>query len=161
MPLPPPIAIPSRESSIKKRVSQRKNANVPVDLPLPPANAMNGLMVSSLAQNGEPEFPLSDVPEPQLSKRRNAALSKKKRELEEATETPTSAKGQKDGVESLIDPEAEGYDVADEDEIKQALSRPPPVNSDYLPFPWKGRLGYVRFFNPNHPSYMLTKSRPV
>jgi hypothetical protein len=26
---------------------------------------------------------------------------------------------------------------------KDALSRPAPVNSDYLPLPWKGRLGYV------------------
>lgn len=31
----------------------------------------------------------------------------------------------------------------DEIEVKEALSRPPPVNSDYLPLPWKGRLGYV------------------
>ena len=27
--------------------------------------------------------------------------------------------------------------------IKQEGARPPPVNSDYLPLPWKGRLGYV------------------
>lgn len=41
------------------------------------------------------------------------------------------------------DPEdAEGLEE-DEVEIKEALSRPPPVNSDYLPLPWKGRLGYV------------------
>lgn len=41
------------------------------------------------------------------------------------------------------DPEAEGDDVANEEEIKEALGRPPPVNSDYLPLPWKGRLGYA------------------
>lgn len=29
------------------------------------------------------------------------------------------------------------------DELKDAFSRPPPVNSTYLPLPWKGRLGYV------------------
>ncbi|KAF1917184.1 UV-endonuclease UvdE-domain-containing protein [Ampelomyces quisqualis] len=41
------------------------------------------------------------------------------------------------------DPEdAEGLEE-DEVEIKEALSRPPPVNSDYLPLPWKGRLGYA------------------
>ncbi|KAI0115590.1 UV-endonuclease UvdE-domain-containing protein [Nemania sp. FL0031] len=36
--------------------------------------------------------------------------------------------------------------VFDENEttiIKQEGARPPPVNSDYLPLPWKGRLGYA------------------
>ena len=31
----------------------------------------------------------------------------------------------------------------DEAKIQEAFSRPPPVNSSYLPLPWKGRLGYV------------------
>lgn len=31
----------------------------------------------------------------------------------------------------------------DADVVKLEASRPPPVNSDYLPLPWKGRLGYV------------------
>ncbi|KAJ4381350.1 hypothetical protein N0V86_003699 [Didymella sp. IMI 355093] len=43
------------------------------------------------------------------------------------------------------DPEAEGIDgeEGDEVELKEALARPPPVNSEYLPLPWKGRLGYA------------------
>ncbi|KAF3052791.1 hypothetical protein E8E11_011592 [Didymella keratinophila] len=43
------------------------------------------------------------------------------------------------------DPEAEGLDgeEGDETELKEALGRPPPVNSGYLPLPWKGRLGYA------------------
>ncbi|KAJ4356217.1 uncharacterized protein N0V89_004247 [Didymosphaeria variabile] len=41
------------------------------------------------------------------------------------------------------DPEAEQDAVEGEDEVKEALSRPPPVNSDYLPLPWKGRIGYA------------------
>lgn len=44
------------------------------------------------------------------------------------------------------DPESEeGPKEEEEDEevVKEALSRPPPVNSDILPLPWKGRLGYV------------------
>ena len=55
---------------------------------------------------------------------------------------------------SIADPEAEADEEADEEEIKEALSRPPPVNSDYLPLPWKGRLGYaclntyLRYSNP-------------
>lgn len=41
--------------------------------------------------------------------------------------------------------EAGGGDVEPEDvsTLKEAGARPPPVNSDYLPLPWKGRLGYV------------------
>ncbi|KAF7185227.1 UV-damage endonuclease [Pseudocercospora fuligena] len=41
------------------------------------------------------------------------------------------------------DPEGEGDEEADEEEVKEALARPPPVNSEYLPLPWKGRLGYA------------------
>lgn len=44
----------------------------------------------------------------------------------------------------FLDPEAEGIEEAGEEEVQAALSRPPPVNSDYIPLPWKGRLGYVR-----------------
>lgn len=43
----------------------------------------------------------------------------------------------------FLDPEADGEEEPDEEELQAALSRPPPVNSNYLPLPWKGRLGYV------------------
>ncbi|KAF2262362.1 UV-endonuclease UvdE [Lojkania enalia] len=47
----------------------------------------------------------------------------------------------------MVDPEVhEDPEHANEDEeeqIKEALSRPPPANSDFLPLPWKGRLGYA------------------
>lgn len=51
-------------------------------------------------------------------------------------------------VGAAIDPESpEGPNREDEleneDEVRDALFRPPPVNSDILPLPWKGRLGYV------------------
>ncbi|CAI6339572.1 unnamed protein product [Periconia digitata] len=38
-----------------------------------------------------------------------------------------------------------GEDQGDEpyEDVAEALSRPPPINSDYLPLPWKGRLGYA------------------
>lgn len=42
------------------------------------------------------------------------------------------------------------FGVPEETDInlfKREGARPPPVNSDYLPLPWKGRLGYV-----NHPA---------
>lgn len=42
--------------------------------------------------------------------------------------------------EAEAQPGVEPEDVSD---LKAEGSRPPPVNSDYLPLPWKGRLGYV------------------
>ena len=46
--------------------------------------------------------------------------------------------------DTLLDPEADSNDVAeDPEELSAALNRPPPVNSSYLPLPWKGRLGYA------------------
>lgn len=44
------------------------------------------------------------------------------------------------------DPEAD-EDEGEKEDVeteKKEAARPPPVNSDYLPLPWKGRLGYVR-----------------
>lgn len=52
-------------------------------------------------------------------------------------------KAKKNTDRERADPEAEGDEEADEEEVKEALSRAPPVNSDYLPLPWKGRLGYA------------------
>ncbi|KAH8598904.1 UV-endonuclease UvdE-domain-containing protein [Bisporella sp. PMI_857] len=45
--------------------------------------------------------------------------------------------------------------IEDAELLKLEAARPPPVNSDYLPLPWKGRLGYaclntyLRFSNPS------------
>lgn len=58
----------------------------------------------------------------------------------EMTQPPTDIAN---GTDEIVDPEANGDTPANEEEVKEALSKPPPVNSDYLPLPWKGRLGYV------------------
>jgi UV DNA damage endonuclease len=46
-----------------------------------------------------------------------------------------------------VDEETETADAseekADTEAIERSARRPPPVNSDILPLPWKGRLGYV------------------
>lgn len=54
-----------------------------------------------------------------------------------ASAASAGVSGDPDDIDNL---EAEDED---ETEVKEALSRPPPVNSEYLPLPWKGRLGYV------------------
>ncbi|CAG7922335.1 unnamed protein product [Penicillium olsonii] len=42
-----------------------------------------------------------------------------------------------------LDPESDVEVPLEADELKEALGRPPPVHSSYLPLPWKGRLGYA------------------
>lgn len=46
-------------------------------------------------------------------------------------------------AEAALDPESDEDIPVEAVELKDALGRPPPVNSSYLPLPWKGRLGYV------------------
>ncbi|KAJ5497505.1 Major facilitator superfamily domain general substrate transporter [Penicillium fimorum] len=46
-------------------------------------------------------------------------------------------------AEAALDPESDEDIPVDAEELKEALGRPPPVNSSYLPLPWKGRLGYA------------------
>ena len=77
----------------------------------------------------------------------------------EKRETPSkvvaSQKSEGKSAGASADPEADDEVEADEEEVKEALSRPPPVHSDYLPLPWKGRLGYVSGL-PRSPINMLT-----
>lgn len=45
-----------------------------------------------------------------------------------------------------VDERAEPADTPDEKDteaVERSARRPPPVNSDILPLPWRGRLGYV------------------
>ncbi|KAI9930555.1 UV-damage endonuclease [Aspergillus wentii] len=55
---------------------------------------------------------------------------------------------------AFMDPESDDNVPIEAEELEDAITRPPPVNSSYLPLPWKGRLGYaclntyLRFANP-------------
>ena len=101
----------------------------------------------------EDDSPLSDLPESQpeprtkkAKPRARANATSKKEVTDEAKSKPapaTKEKKEASKVPQFLNPEAEGDEEADEEEIQAALSRPPPVHSDYLPLPWKGRLGYV------------------
>jgi UV DNA damage endonuclease len=55
-------------------------------------------------------------------------------------------KKEEDGDEwdKRLDPDGDDAGPAEDvDIMKKEAGRPPPVNSDYLPLPWEGRLGYV------------------
>lgn len=96
----------------------------------------------------ESDSPLSEIespvkPEKETKKAKGKAGAGPKTQKDEETPVETR-KGKEPAKESqLLDPDADDMEEADEGEIQAALSRPPPVNSDYLPLPWKGRIGYV------------------
>lgn len=104
--------------------------------------------VPSLVTGGDSDSALSELEDigspvksgPASSKRRNA-VDKKAVPATQAKAAPPKKDTTKEP--QFLDPETKGDEEADEEEIQAALSRPPPVNSDYLPLPWKGRLGYV------------------
>lgn len=106
------------------------------------------------------ESPLSDAPEVLVAPSVKTPAKGKGRGKKAAAETngdgvavkveesATPAKGKAKAKKAAssgeaVDPEADEDEEADEEEVKEALARPPPVNSDYLPLPWKGRLGYA------------------
>ena len=98
--------------------------------------------------NGNSDSSLSDVPEIESPTKPKAKVNGKaegKGAKTGKTNKPSSPPTQARKEPSNVDPEADGEEEADEAEIQAASQRPPAVNSDYLPLPWKGRLGYVRY----------------
>ncbi|KAF2154229.1 UV-endonuclease UvdE [Myriangium duriaei CBS 260.36] len=92
-----------------------------------------------------PDSPLSEAPEaatppPKAKRGKKAAATAPG--VTDGVAPSMPAKTVED-VDALRDNENEVDEEADEEEVKDALARPPPVNSSYLPLPWKGRLGYA------------------
>ena len=115
-------------------------------------------------EDDSPLSELSDIAEPVIPKKtvsqgQAARNATKDVEAEKRKTAASTARPKKEALPvkepQFLDPEAEGDEEADEEEIQAALSRSPPVNSDYLPLPWKGRLGYVSPTAP-HIAYRLT-----
>lgn len=121
---------------------------------------------SLLGNDSGSESPLSDVPDIE-SPIKGGKRAPIKATAPAADAAPSGAKSGKKSVSDaagsekeaikapkFLDPEADGEEEPDGEELQAALSRPPPVNSDCLPLPWKGRLGYaclntyLRFSNP-------------
>ncbi|KAI9695176.1 MAG: UV-damage endonuclease [Bogoriella megaspora] len=154
---------------IPRRSSKRQSTNpterpdildAPNALRASPDNAVNEKIVpNEVKRDDDSDSPLSDVPElskPELKNGRKSKAAPKAEKEEDNATIPSERAKPKSRKENTTtqDPEAETEEEADEEEIKEALSRPPPVNSDYLPLPWKGRLGfaclntYLRSSNP-------------
>ena len=93
--------------------------------------------------NDSPLSEVSDVESPIKSKPPSAIKQGVKKGSKVTPNTNAKEKTETTKEPQFLDPEAEGDEEADEEEIQAALSRPPPVNTNFLPLPWKGRLGYV------------------
>ncbi|KAN0117646.1 UV-endonuclease UvdE [Hyaloscypha variabilis] len=118
------------------------------------------------------DSPLSDIemPAPTPSKKQKKTPTKssiaakkgsdeiKAFKAEQAAKKAAEAKIKKeddDEWDQRLDPDGDDAGPAEDvDVMKKEAARPPPVNSGYLPLPWKGRLGYaclntyLRFSNP-------------
>ena len=103
---------------------------------------------------------LSDVPEMETPSKPIAKKTAAKAKVTKAAAATTPEKS-KAKTSDPQDPEADEDVEADEEEIKEASRRPPPVNSDYLPLPWKGRLGYVSVREDERIGPVLTSVRPA
>ncbi|KAG8527715.1 UV-damage endonuclease [Bacidia gigantensis] len=188
VPIPPPgIGIdeaappPPKRRASGRRVSQlatgstnpNKNANV-LDGPQalrasPDADEKDERMdVENAGMNAEKQIKKEDPLEegvPKTKAKQNAKKISKPAAEKEVLNTPKIKETNEPSASSepkFLDPEADGgEEEAGEEELQAALSRPPPVHSDYLPLPWKGRLGYNRhpLKDPNAPPH-ATKNRP-
>ncbi|CAD6594515.1 MAG: UV-damage endonuclease [Alectoria sarmentosa] len=176
------LAPPLKRRASQRRVSQQrpdtgstnpnKNANVldaPEALRASPDGdetmdlGAAGMDVEKQVKKDDSDSPLSEMEEMDEPVEKKEDKDKDKTAAAKKAGKGVSAKkpavAAKEKIEPIrepqfLDPEADGDEEADEEEIQAALSRPPPVNSDYLPLPWKGRLGYaclctyLRFSNP-------------
>lgn len=71
-------------------------------------------------------------------KLRPASMRQAKAEQKAEEETPENSK-----VDTDLQSADAAEEKADSEAVERTAKRPPPVNSDVLPLPWKGRLGYV------------------
>ena len=71
-----------------------------------------------------------------------------KKAAEQADQAKVKKEDDVDEWDLRQDPDGdEAGPVEEADALRDEGRRPPPVNSEYLPLPWKGRLGYVGFGN--------------
>ena len=137
IPLPPTITV-LRQSPTRTRSSRIEDAPAINAIQQPQIRVNNGS-----TRQEDSSSPLSDSFDIQSCEEKTATARTATQTLKRATIV------ENDKIESLTNPEADNEEITDGEEVKEALSRPPPVNSDYLPLPWKGRLGYVGYQKQN------------
>ncbi|TGO26709.1 hypothetical protein BPAE_0054g00170 [Botrytis paeoniae] len=132
-----------------------------IEVPITPAKD-NGVTIP--VKNEENDSPLSDIgediPVPTPAKKQKKAPTKSsiaakkgsdeikafvaEQAAKKAAEKKIKKEDDEDEWDKRLDPDGDEEGQAeDADAIKLEARRPPPINSDYLPLPWKGRLGYA------------------
>ncbi len=116
----------------------------------------------------EAESPLSDLKEPGIiqppAKRLKRSPTKSSIAAKKASDEIKAFKAEQGArkaalkpIKTEVDEDAigktdpewdDGLLAEDIDAVRREATRLPPMNSDYLPLPWKGRLGYVRLLEP-------------
>lgn len=84
---------------------------------------------------------------------RSTVTSKKSAHKSDAHDAGLDADPEASAASDQAGEEAEGENS---EAMKAALARPPPVNSSYLPLPWRGRLGYACLN-----TYLRTSTPPI
>lgn len=169
--LPVSTSVPTTEPGLARRTSSRRNQPLPADVDPDPRHnkkikgAESALRASPDAEGrGEQETTKSGSKKAprngkQVSPKEYIRISYSDSSLPDlsdvegtnvaATAPAKPAGGKRQAanpvasVEVDTEARAEGDEAADPEELKVAMSRPPAVNSSYLPLPWKGRLGYA------------------
>lgn len=129
-------ASPDAEESTETLTTSKVNGRVRRATKQAPLKEESDL--SSL-DDEEPETP--SAKKPKRTPTKSSVAAKKGSDEIKAFVAQQKAAKAKEGDE--VDPEADGDVAEDGDAVKLEARRPPPVNSDYLPLPWRGRLGYA------------------
>ena len=124
----PDMDPPPQPAKTQKAGAKRKRSAA-ASLPTPP-----------LVEDAGSDSALSELQDVESAEDVAPAKPKPKKRKQEAKKPSAKADG---AAPKIVDPEAEGDEPATEEEVQAAVARPPPVNSDYVPLPWKGRLGYA------------------
>ncbi|KAK6534876.1 hypothetical protein TWF281_006175 [Arthrobotrys megalospora] len=157
-----PSTITNGTSSNTRRSTRTISSKVDyaVDLPSPSdSGVIDGkasLKASPTATEDEalsPAFVQTDDEEPFLKNRKAAGKTKSRNLTEKSSSNSKNLPSKKrKASEALLDDGA--FDPEDAGSDEAPLNRPPPVNDDYRPIPFKGRLGfaclntYLRSANP-------------
>ncbi|KAE8453650.1 UV-damage endonuclease [Mollisiaceae sp. DMI_Dod_QoI] len=143
--------------------------------PMTPAKANGVKGVKATPKREDSDSPLSDIEastpvttsakKPKKTPTKSSIAAKKgldeikafkaEQAAKKAAEIKVKKENEGDEWDKRVDPDGDDEAPAEDiDTLKKEAARSPPVNSDYLPLPWKGRLGYaclntyLRFSNP-------------
>ncbi|KAI0007355.1 UV-damage endonuclease [Xylariaceae sp. FL0662B] len=144
-------ALLEMENNLREAVKRQKLALTQSTLPRSPESEDEAAaFLTHFSKSARDNSPAEQVKKDSQRKKNNKSSLKKdsKTVLEDLGNEVDSRSNKPDDTSTSGDPEArnEDDDFVPRDQIgdiKLEGARPPPVNSDYLPLPWKGRLGYA------------------